>query len=147
MEPNHLTVSQTKWNKPGLFGKRVLWKLRGVRSQKMQVNLWFVVYLNQRNKSDHIFSNQSIESHCIVIGVNCIATHGYVSSVYRIVGYASRCVSHRSQLWRCTSLMGRVYWGTLVASFFQSSVWPETNSASVFTSIKNEMEVKLYLVS
>ncbi len=29
----------------------------------------------------------------------------FISSMYRIVGYASRCVSHRPQLWRCTSLI------------------------------------------
>ncbi len=120
MEPNHLTVSQTNWNKHSLFGKLVLWnRPRGVRSQKKQVNLWFAVCLNQRNKSYHIFSIASycIELHCVEL--NRIALHrnrvesyriasvaaSYVSSMYRIVGYASRCVSHRPQLWRCTSLL------------------------------------------
>ncbi len=96
--------------------KLVLWnRPRGVRSQKTHtVNLWFAACLNQRNKSDHIFSIVSycIESHCwieieshyIGTGVNHITTLAalYVSSVYRIVGYALRCVS---QLWRCTSLV------------------------------------------
>ncbi len=121
MEPNHLTVSQTSWNNPGLFGKLVLWNRPwDVRSQKTQVNLWFAVCLNQRNKSDHMFSIAShcIESHCVESNRNRIALHRnrgesyriascfiYVSSMYRIVGYASRCVSHRPQLWRCTSLI------------------------------------------
>ncbi len=47
-----------------------------------------------------------IESHCvesnrnrIVIGVNRIASvpASYVSLMYRIVGYASRCVSYRPE--------------------------------------------------
>ncbi len=110
MEPNHLTVSQTNWNKPGLFGQLVLWnRPRGVRSQKTQVNWWFAVRLNQRNISNHIFSIASycVDSHCVESNRNRIALHrdrsesyriaslaaSYVSSVYRIVGFASRCVS------------------------------------------------------
>ncbi len=56
-----------------------------------------------------------IESHCIVIGVNRIAllAASYVSSVYCIVGYASRCVSHRPQLWRCTSLISMPFIGLM----------------------------------
>ncbi len=119
MEPNHLTVSQTNWNKPGLLGKLVLWnRPRGVRSQKTHkliydlLSVWtkeikaiiFVPW--HRIASNRIVLNQ-IESHCFVIGVNRIASlaASYVSSMYRIVGYASRCVSHRPQLWRCTSLI------------------------------------------
>ncbi len=110
MEPNHLTVRQTNWNKPGLFGRLVLWnRPRGIRSQKTQVNWWFAVCLNQRNISNHIFSIASycVESHCVESNRNRIALHrdrgesyriaslaaSYVSSVYRIVGFASRCVS------------------------------------------------------
>ncbi len=121
MEPNHLTMSQTNWNKPGLFGKLVLWnRPRGVRSQKTHklmydlLSVWtkeikaIIFFPLHHIASNRIVLNQNkIESHWIIIGVNRIASlaASYVSSMYRIIGYASRCVSH--QLWRCTSLICR----------------------------------------
>ncbi len=141
MEPNHLIVSQTNWNKPGLFGKLVLWnRPRGVRSQKTQVNLWFAICLNQRNISNRIsIGSYCIESRCVESNRNRITLHrnrgeshriaslaaSYVSSLYHIVGYASRCVSHRPQLWRCTSLLYRpnAWWGGEFA-------WPNTLQGS-----------------
>ncbi len=63
-------------------------------------------------ESHCIESNRiEIRSHCIVIGVNRIASlaASYVSSVYRIIGCASRCVSHQPQLLRCTSLIYYIY--------------------------------------
>ncbi len=121
MEPNHLTVSQTNWNKPGLFGKLVLWnRPRDVRSQKTHKliydlpSVWtkeikvIIFFPLHRIASNRIVLNWiEIESHCIVIEVNLIASlaASYLSSMYHIVGCASRCVSHRPQLWRCTSLV------------------------------------------
>ncbi len=42
-----------------------------------------------------MWNQNEIESHCIVIGVNRIAllAASCVSSMYRIIGYASRCLS------------------------------------------------------
>ncbi len=87
MEPNHLTVRQIHLKKPGLFGKLVLCnRPQGVRSQKTQVNLWFAVCLNQRNKSVHIFFH-CIESHCVES--NRIVLHRNRSKLYRVASLAA----------------------------------------------------------
>ncbi len=119
MERNPLTASQTNWNKPGLFGKLVLWnRPRGVKSQKTHkliydfLSVWtkeikaIIFFPLHCISSNRIVLNR-IELHCIVIEVNRIASvpASYVPSMYHIVGYASRCVSHWPQLWRYTSLV------------------------------------------
>ncbi len=74
--------------------------------------------LSEPKKLKRSYFFHCIESHCVESNRNRITLHrhrgesyriallaaSYVSSMYRIVGYASRCVSHRPQLWRCTSL-------------------------------------------
>ncbi len=100
MEPNHLTVSQTNWNKHGLFGKLVLWNMaRGVRSQKTQVNLWLAVCLNQINKSNHIFSIGSYCIESIVLNRNRIALHRNRGELYCIAS-CFICIFNVSYRWQ-----------------------------------------------
>ncbi len=103
MEPNHLTLSQTNWNKPGLFGKLVLWnRPRGISSLKTQVNVWFAVCLNQRNKiwtNNHIFP---IASYCIES--LCIESNRKRITLLRNRWIASLAASYVSFHWLCIEM-------------------------------------------
>ncbi len=83
MEPDHLTVSQNNWDKPELFDKLVLWnRPQGVRSQKTHNLIYDLLSVWTKEMNAILFFPLhqiplcwiESESHCIVIGVNRIAS-------------------------------------------------------------------------
>ncbi len=108
MEPNHLTVSQNKRNTPGLFGKLVLWnRHRSVRSQKTHKLIYDLLSVwTKEIKVINIFSIASycIESHCVESNLIEIESHCIVIGVNRIASLATSCIFNVSYRWLCIEI-------------------------------------------